>query len=92
MIQVDNDAAHGQVRLVLRDSGGGIPESVLSRIFDPFFTTKEVGKGTGLGLSISYGIIKDMGGSINVANTSTGAEFTIAWPAWIENQDEARKG
>ena len=84
-VQVENDAPCGQVRLIIRDSGGGIPESLLSRIFEPFFTTKDVGKGTGLGLSISYGIIADMGGDINAVNTPMGAEFTIAWPIWIEN-------
>jgi len=48
------------------DNGPGIPKANLSRIFDPFFTTKPVGKGTGLGLSICYGIIKKMGGEIEV--------------------------
>src|SRR5690606_18762316 len=39
------------VRILVRDTGIGIPEEVQDKIFDPFFTTKEVGKGTGLGLS-----------------------------------------
>jgi two-component system NtrC family sensor kinase len=38
-------------------------------VFDPFYTTKPVGKGTGLGLSICYGIIKKIGGDINVSST-----------------------
>ena len=50
----------------MTDNGPGIPKANLSRIFDPFFTTKPVGKGTGLGLSICYGIIKKMGGEIEV--------------------------
>jgi two-component system NtrC family sensor kinase len=48
------------------DNGPGIPKANLGRIFDPFFTTKPVGKGTGLGLSIVYGIIKKLGGDIEV--------------------------
>jgi two-component system NtrC family sensor kinase len=48
------------------DNGPGIPKANLGRIFDPFFTTKPVGKGTGLGLSIVYGIIKKVGGDIEV--------------------------
>src|SRR6202795_623356 len=36
-------------RLVIRDTGVGIPPEAVERIFDPFFTTRGVGKGTGLG-------------------------------------------
>jgi len=70
-----------KIRILVEDNGGGIPEDVLPRIFEPFFTTKEVGAGTGLGLSISYGIVTDMGGAIEVANTERGARFTITLPA-----------
>ena len=62
-------------------TGGGTPEATMSRIFEPFFTTKEVGKGTGLGLSISYGIINDMGGTIEAATTNDGAALPITLPA-----------
>ncbi|MEA3438136.1 MAG: cache domain-containing protein, partial [Thermodesulfobacteriota bacterium] len=54
------------IAVQVADNGPGIPEANLARIFDPFFTTKPVGKGTGLGLSICYGIIKKMGGEIDV--------------------------
>jgi len=63
------------------DTGPGIPEANLQRIFDPFFTTKPVGKGTGLGLSICYGIVKKMGGEINVKSAlGKGTTFTIKLP------------
>ncbi len=63
------------------DTGPGIPEANLQRIFDPFFTTKPVGKGTGLGLSICYGIIKKIGGEINVKSAlGKGTTFTITLP------------
>ncbi|MBA6339360.1 PAS domain S-box protein, partial [Colwellia sp. BRX8-7] len=63
-----------------QDTGGGIPEHILSRIFEPFFTTKEMGKGTGLGLSVSYGIILEMGGAIIAENITDGAKFSITLP------------
>jgi len=69
------------VRIIVEDSGGGIPDGVIERIFEPFYTTKEIGKGTGLGLSISYGIIRDMGGTIEAGNTDQGARFVISLPA-----------
>ena len=71
---------NGRISISIRDTGGGIPESLLSRIFEPFFTTKEIGKGTGLGLSVSYGIIHDMGGTIEAENIGDGARFTISLP------------
>ena len=63
------------------DNGPGIHRNNLARIFDPFFTTKPVGKGTGLGLSICYGIIKKMGGEINVQSfNDKGTTFSIRIP------------
>lgn len=68
-------------RLVVSDTGQGIPKDKLPHIFDPFYTTKEQGKGTGLGLSVVYGLLKDIGGDIDVKSTlSRGAEFTILLP------------
>ncbi len=53
-------------RIIVKDYGTGLPQSILERLFEPFFSTKPPGEGTGLGLSISYGIIKDHGGSLRV--------------------------
>ena len=82
-ISITDDPKSEEVRLTVKDTGGGVPDAVLERIFEPFFTTKEVGQGTGLGLSISYGIITEMGGRIEVENTNSGAKFTIIMPTAI---------
>lgn len=66
------------VEIWVADSGPGIDRAHLERIFDPFFTTKPVGSGLGLGLSLSYNIIKDLGGTLAVAETGpTGTRFLI---------------
>ena len=65
------------------DTGRGIPDEHLDKIFEPFFTTKEAGAGIGLGLSTVYGIIKQTGGFIFVANgPSKGATFRIYLPRY----------
>lgn len=79
-IQVLNDVQKNEIKIVIEDNGGGIPEKTQHRVFEPFFTTKEPGKGTGLGLSISYGIINSMNGTIDVTNRNDGACFTIHLP------------
>ncbi len=69
------------VNISIADTGKGMDQEVLTRIFMPFFTTKEVGKGTGLGLSVSYGIIKNLGGRIEVESVpGEGSKFTIKLP------------
>lgn len=71
--------------LKVKDNGEGIPEDVCARIFDPFFTTKEQGKGTGLGLSVVYGLVRDMGGYIDVCSeVSKGTEFSVYIPRSFE--------
>jgi CheY-like chemotaxis protein len=69
------------VRLIVSDTGVGIPPAVLERIFDPFFTTKSIGEGTGLGLSLVHGIVADLGGALGVATEAgRGTSFEIWLP------------
>ncbi|MFA6003526.1 MAG: ATP-binding protein [Elusimicrobiota bacterium] len=80
-ITISTRSDEKQVYIRIKDTGNGIPASILGKIFDPFFTTKPIGEGMGLGLSISYDIIKKMGGSIVARSTvGQGCEFTIALP------------
>jgi PAS domain S-box-containing protein len=69
------------VRLMVADSGVGIPPEYKNRIFDPYFTTKEKGKGTGLGLAAVHGIVKSHGGKIVVeSEAGKGTEFSVFLP------------
>jgi len=75
----ETDARARQLRLVVTDTGPGIPASNLTRIFEPHFTTKPTGHG--FGLSTSYRIITNHGGQI-VADSpiGQGARFTVSLP------------
>ncbi len=63
---VAEDKKRSIYRIIIKDYGTGMPQSLLDRLFEPFFTSKAPGEGTGLGLSISYGIIKDHQGDLRV--------------------------
>ncbi|HAQ27750.1 MAG TPA: two-component sensor histidine kinase, partial [Pseudomonas sp.] len=67
--------------LSVADSGGGIDREHLDQVFEPFFTTKPVGQGLGLGLAVSYGIVRGLGGRLEVRNDAQGAVFDIRLPA-----------
>jgi two-component system NtrC family sensor kinase len=68
------------VGISFQDDGIGMSEDTLKHIFEPFFTTKKV-NGTGLGLSITYGIVKKLGGEIEVfSKPGEGTRFLIFLP------------
>lgn len=72
------------IKVVISDTGRGIPPHIVHKIFDPFFTTKP--KGIGLGLSITYQIIKKHGGTIKVESQwERGTSFVINLPEALEN-------
>lgn len=68
------------VAVVIQDNGCGMSEETLKHIFEPFFTTKKT-SGTGLGLPITYGIIKKLGGDIDVqSKEGKGTTITVYLP------------
>lgn len=79
------------IRVVIADSGPGIPADVIEKITDPFFTTKDVGEGTGLGLWITESIVRAHGGTMTCeSEPGHGAMFTIILP--VRAPDSARLG
>jgi len=75
-----NRTFHSGIRILIKDTGKGIPQEKLDTIFNPFFTTKQ--KGTGLGLAITHRIIEQHQGSIYVdSNPGKGTIFIINLPS-----------
>ncbi len=78
-------------RLMVKDTGIGMDQNVISKIFEPFFTTKEKGKGSGLGLSMVYNIINQHNGFIDInSELGKGSEFSIILPV-LKNVGELEK-
>lgn len=70
------------VKVVVEDSGTGMPIDVQQRAFEPFYTTKEIGKGTGLGLSQVEGFVSQSGGFVDLQSTlGVGTKISICLPA-----------
>jgi signal transduction histidine kinase len=75
-IEPDGDG----VRLIVADTGPGIPAAAQAEIFRPFYTTRA--KGTGLGLAVVQGLVTAMGGELLLASEpGAGAAFTVVLPA-----------
>jgi signal transduction histidine kinase len=76
---------NGSARIIITDSGIGIPAEDVARIFDRFYRvdrarSREMG-GSGLGLSIVYWIVHAHGGSISVkSDLKKGSEFSVTFP------------
>jgi len=70
---------HDFLRIVIEDSGVGIPQEHLERIFQPFFTTMP--KGTGLGLAITQRVVEEHRGKIQVeSELGFGTRITLDFP------------
>ncbi|MFH1021381.1 MAG: MASE3 domain-containing protein [Pseudomonadota bacterium] len=70
------------LKMVVSDTGAGIPPEILPRIFEPYFTTKGKGEGTGMGLAVVHGLVEKHGGVITVrSEPGKGADFEVLLPA-----------
>lgn len=78
----------GNIRLVVRDTGPGIPPELLERLFVPFVSSRALGvsgsertTGTGLGLSVCRFLVERAGGRIAVqSHAGVGTMFEIVLP------------
>jgi len=80
-VETDAPADGDRVRLIVKDSGGGIPPEMLPRLFEPFFTTHAAEGGTGLGLAVVRAIAIEHGGEVAARSApGEGAAFVVSFP------------
>jgi two-component system sensor kinase FixL len=78
-IRIDVSTERGMCRVVITDTGPGIPPEIRTRLFTPFVTTKA--RGTGLGLSTVKRLIEAHQGEIRVESPAGGgASLTVLLP------------
>ncbi len=77
-------------QLEVADDGEGIEPGALAHIFEPFYTTRA--EQTGLGLSAVQGIVRRLGGDIEVdSRPHQGARFRVRLPVLAGVEAPARK-
>ena len=73
--------AEGGGRILVQDSGAGVPEGDSQSIMEPFFTTKGPGRGTGLGLSLGLSLAQGMGATLCLEEGVMPTTFSLTFPA-----------
>ncbi|NUO07413.1 MAG: response regulator [Candidatus Brocadia sp.] len=83
-LTIKTEGYKDMVKIIISDTGPGIPKENLTKIFEPFFTAKNIKKikGTGLGLSIAHSIVHQHNGRVYAeSELDGGAKFVIELPA-----------
>ena len=68
----------------IKDNGPGIEDSFKEKLFQPFQTTKE--EGTGLGMYTCYGLMKSLGGGIDINSDVRGTEVILSLPYCFDDE------
>ncbi len=78
-ITITTEPVDDHVRVLVEDSGVGIPEESQKKVYSPYYTTKK--QGFGLGLSLIQDIVARHNGKITLkSRKGEGTEFAITLP------------
>ncbi|MGM7724021.1 ATP-binding protein [Metabacillus sp. Hm71] len=79
VISISSHVTEKDYQVFIKDSGSGIPSSIIDSLFEPFSSSKE--NGTGLGLMIVKRIVENHDGCITLYDSSDdGTTFLISLP------------
>jgi len=84
-VEVRVEATAESAAISIADTGEGIPPAEMERIFDPFYRVAHYmtgkARGLGLGLALAQRIVRQHGGTIDVASRlGVGSTFTVHLP------------
>lgn len=68
------------LKIIVTDSGNGIPDDIVTKMMNPLFTSKPAGKGTGLGLYISDQIMREHSGRLYYLSGAKNTTFVVELP------------
>lgn len=79
-VAVHVDGGAGRARLIVDDSGPGIPAAERSRVFSRFHRGTTAGDGAGLGLAIADAVVRSLRGTWEVTTSPLGgARLAVTW-------------
>ena len=95
-VTVTLSQSEDDARIVIEDTGIGIPEEAMAHLFEEFYrapNAKEFDQeGTGLGLTITKDLVTRLGGWISVHSTpGVGTRFTVSLPLVAEKNSSPKK-
>ena len=84
-IHIRTGVAGGHVKIMVSDTGPGIPRRALKKVFNDFYRVENAltrtTRGTGIGLALVKKFVHLMGGTVTAANNrGPGCTFTISLP------------
>ncbi len=93
-IRISAARQNGSLKLVVSDTGIGIPEQDLNKVFEEFHRAGAANgkkyRGTGLGLAIVNRLVSLLGGSIEISSTvGEGSSFTVTLPLEYKSKASA---
>ena len=87
LILVTQTLEEGCVRILVKDTGVGIPAQDIDRVKEKFFKSNKTVRGSGIGLAVADEIIKQHGGLLFVESTEgVGTAVTIVLPLYEEQE------
>ncbi len=78
------------VRIVVKDTGVGIPAADLDRVKEKFFKSNKTVRGSGIGLAVADEIVKQHQGLLFIESTEgIGTTVTVVFPLFEQEQEVA---
>ncbi len=87
-VLIEEDEADGCVKIMVKDTGVGIPAADIDHVKEKFYKANKEVRGSGIGLAVADEIIKQMGGLLFLESTEgIGTTVTVVLPLYIAPEE-----